>query len=84
MGIYVKELAAFGSTSFPGPFPAREKSLATRLPLGVATFGEQNSFVYKELLRASELLSEIKNEQHKIIKKRTTFHLDSICIDCVS
>ena len=47
---------------------------------GVVTFGEQKSFTNKA---GTSFFSEIKNEQHKI-KKRTTFYLHSICIDCVS
>ena len=45
---------------------------------GVVTFGEQKSFTNKA---GTSFFSEIKNEQHKI-KKRTTFYLHSICIDC--
>ena len=56
------------------------------IPLGVATFmgsllSGNKTRLKIELARA--FFSEIKNEQHKI-KKRTTFYLHSICIDCAS
>ena len=71
----VATLVTFGISSLWGSLLS-----GARYFRGVVTFGEQKSFTNKA---GTSFFSEIKNEQHKI-KKRTTFYLHSICIDCVS